>query len=370
MSDLAEPDFIERDADAIVAEMIAKFEAETGRLLQPAQIERLLVNLYAYQETLLRTSVQEAAKQNLVAYATAPMLDYLGQLVGVTRLAAAKAVAKASFVLTEIQSVDVTVPAGTRLRTEDGNQSFVTDLALTVPAGAASGSVVVTAESAGSSANGYSAGSLLTPLALLPNITKVSLSVASSGGTDVEDDERLRGRIMAASNTFSGAGPIGAYKARVLEAHADIIDCAVLSPNPGEIRIYVLAADGPAAQTILDAVSSHLSDETVRPLGDQVSVLAPVTVDFGVSATITPTTTANILTLEAEINAALMALTDNWASMLGADIVPSRLSAAISALSGVYDVAITSPAATIAVAAGEVARLTGITLAIAEAVDG
>ncbi|SQD11413.1 phage-related baseplate assembly protein J [Escherichia coli] len=32
---LTEPDFIERDADKITAEMIAKYEADTGKTLYP-----------------------------------------------------------------------------------------------------------------------------------------------------------------------------------------------------------------------------------------------------------------------------------------------------------------------------------------------
>ena len=51
---LTEPDFIERDADKITAEMIAKYEADTGKTLYPAQAERLLIDLWAYREMLVR----------------------------------------------------------------------------------------------------------------------------------------------------------------------------------------------------------------------------------------------------------------------------------------------------------------------------
>ncbi|XLM22137.1 baseplate protein, partial [Chromobacterium piscinae] len=85
---LPEPDFIPRDPAAITAEIIAQYEQISGKTLYPAQVERLLIDVIAYRETLVRIGIQEAAKQNLVAYARAPMLDYLGQLVGVTRLPA------------------------------------------------------------------------------------------------------------------------------------------------------------------------------------------------------------------------------------------------------------------------------------------
>ncbi|STI00519.1 phage-related baseplate assembly protein J [Escherichia coli] len=65
----------------ITAEMIAKYEADTGKTLYPAQAERLLIDLWAYREMLVRVAVQEAAKQNLVAFSREPMIDYLGELV-------------------------------------------------------------------------------------------------------------------------------------------------------------------------------------------------------------------------------------------------------------------------------------------------
>ncbi|MGK3446175.1 baseplate protein, partial [Escherichia coli] len=42
----------------ITAEMIAKYEADTGKTLYPAQAERLLIDLWAYREMLVRVAVQ------------------------------------------------------------------------------------------------------------------------------------------------------------------------------------------------------------------------------------------------------------------------------------------------------------------------
>lgn len=83
---LPEPSFIDRDPVAITAELKAAWEASTGKTLYPGQVESLLIDLIAYRESLVRIGIQEAAKQNLVAYASAPMLDYLGELVGVYRI--------------------------------------------------------------------------------------------------------------------------------------------------------------------------------------------------------------------------------------------------------------------------------------------
>lgn len=74
------------DASAIRAEIAAAYEAATGKTLYPAQVESLLVDLIAYRETLIRAAINDTARQNLVRFARAPMLDYLGELVGVARL--------------------------------------------------------------------------------------------------------------------------------------------------------------------------------------------------------------------------------------------------------------------------------------------
>lgn len=85
-SKLAEPNFIDRDANKITAELVAKYEEFSGKLLYPAQADRLMIDVIAYREMLIRNSINEAAKQNLIAFASGVMLDYLGDFFGVVRL--------------------------------------------------------------------------------------------------------------------------------------------------------------------------------------------------------------------------------------------------------------------------------------------
>lgn len=83
---LPEPSFVARDPAAITADIIAQYESLTGKTLYPAQIERVLIDIIAYRESLLRVALQDAAMQCLVRYARAPMLDMLGEGVGTPRL--------------------------------------------------------------------------------------------------------------------------------------------------------------------------------------------------------------------------------------------------------------------------------------------
>src|SRR6202035_5254462 len=121
------------DPNLILADMVAAFQVAAGRTLQPAQVERLLINLYAYRESLMRNAIQYAGQQNLLAFAAFPMLDYLGQLLSVTRLAAQAASVMLQFTLASILSVSYTISAGTLVGTCDGQFAFATTSDLTIP---------------------------------------------------------------------------------------------------------------------------------------------------------------------------------------------------------------------------------------------
>ena len=61
MTQLPEPNFIDRDPELITKEWVELYEKKSGKVLQPAQIERLMVDVGAYRETILRMKIQETA---------------------------------------------------------------------------------------------------------------------------------------------------------------------------------------------------------------------------------------------------------------------------------------------------------------------
>ena len=185
---LPDPDFIDRDAQAVTSEMVSQYEAQAGKNLYPAQPERLMVDVIAYRETLLRIAIQEAAKQNLVRFARAPMLDYLGELVCVSRLPARAAQAAP---LPE----SAVIPAGAGLRAKDGSL-FILQSGLTLPAGAASATGVAVAAGTGTAGNGFMPGEITGPDGSLwpENVAAVNVTT-SFGGAAVSagrDGDRLQ----------------------------------------------------------------------------------------------------------------------------------------------------------------------------------
>lgn len=337
------------DPNLVLADMIAAFQSASGRTLYPAQVERLLINLYAYRESLVRAAIQYTGQQNLLAYAAYPMIDYLGQLVGVTRLDGVAATCTLQFTLTQPLTVPQIIPAGTQVATQDGSYVFATTSALTIPVGATTGSVQGQCTATGAGANGYLPGQASVLVGGNAIVASASNTSTTAGGSEVETDDHLRTRIQAAPNQYSTAGPSGAYRFWAISADPTIIDAQVVSPAPGQVAVYVLTgpvtvqpAPGPnstgiAASAVLDEVAAAVNADTVRPLCDTVNAYAVTEVDYAVSATVTLFANADPFSTEAAAYAAAQQLAINLASSVQNDIVPSQWVAALS-VSGVYEV--------------------------------
>jgi phage-related baseplate assembly protein len=355
--------------------MVASFQALAGRTLYPAQVERLLIDLYAYRESLVRNAIQYAALQCLVAFAAYPMLDYLGELVGVTRLSAEGASCTLQFTLAAVQPGSIVIPAGTLVGTQDGQFAFATQSALTIPAGATTGTVFatcITPDSGTSSSNGYAVGQVsvqLNPNTLISAVTNITVT---SGGSPIETDAHLRDRIQAAPNQFSVAGPVGAYRFWALSADPSIIDVLVYSPVPGTVNVVVLTgpitqpASSPnnsavASAALLNKVQGVVNADSIRPLTDTVNSLAVTEVDYQVQGTVTLYSDADPATAMAAATAAATQLAQNLASRIQRDIVPEEFIAAIGSAPGVYRVQLTSPAYT-QLTPGQWANCTAISL--------
>ncbi|MGH7102879.1 MAG: baseplate assembly protein [Acetobacteraceae bacterium] len=340
------------DPNLILTDMIAMFEQVTGRTLYPAQVERLLINLYAYREALVRNAIQYTGQQNLLAFASYPMLDYLGQLLGVVRLASVAATCTIQFTLTGALTVAFTVAAGTQVGTSDGNFIFTTNAALIIPIGATSGSVAATCTTAGDAANGYLAGQVDILLGADALIADVANTTTTGGGSETESDDHLRTRIQAAPNQFSTAGPSGSYRYWTLTADSTITDAQVVSPAPGEVSVYALCGPitlqpaatpntiGIASSGVLAEITAILNSATIRPLCDTVTAYAVTEVDYTITATVTMFANAIASSTQAGCQAAAVQLAIDIAAQVQVDLVPSQWIAALS-VAGVYEVVVT-----------------------------
>lgn len=352
---MTEPSFIDRDGGQILADMTALYEQISGKVLQPAQAERLLINAFAYRELLLREQVQYAALQTLVSFASAPALDYLGELVGVYRLSASAATTTIQFSLIAGHG-GVVIPEGTRVATSDGKVIFATTEATDVNAGVLTADVQCFTTALGESGNGYTIGEVNEILDPQPFLTGASNLDITAGGANQETDDVLRERIKLAPEAFSTAGSEGAYKFHAKSASPAILDVAVTSPTPGEVNIYPLTATLPTAPSILALVDAACNSEKVRPLTDTVTVLTPTSVAYDITVEVECYNDANTVTVQEQIEANLAEYAAVNSKRLGLDIVRSQIIAKCM-VEGVYDVTIVEPATDIVIAATEVPQI-------------
>lgn len=345
MIQLPEPNFIERDAEKITQEWIALYEEKTGKKLQDAQIERLLIDVGAYRENLLRIKIQEVAKSNLLTYAPMEVLEHLAELVGVHKLEAKFAQTVMEFSINEILDFDIFIPKGTEIETEDGKFTFITDEDISISAGMLSACVNATCNATGIDANNYDIGkinNLLTPLAF--EVDNVSNIQKSYGGANAESADSLRERIRLAPESYSNAGSKGAYRFHTLSAHQSVIDVEVLSSAPGIVDIYPLVDSGNPSPEIIKIISDYLSDEKVRPLTDKVVVHSPEKINFTITANLILYLNADLNTVQTLVNERLNEYKKEIASQLGKDIVPTQIIAILNSIYGVYKVELLSPA--------------------------
>jgi len=347
MNRLPAPEFVRNDPAAIEADLIAQYEAAAGKKLYPAQIELLLIHLIAYAQSQILAAIQHTGEQMLVRTSTAPVLDYLGDLVGTRRLLAQPARATFAFTLPAPAATPTLIPFGTRIVSQDGRVSFTTDADLFIAAGQTSAQVNATCEVSGTVGNDWPAGSLTVLDAPLPFDATVRNTSIPSGGADEEDDERYRLRIISAPEAYTNAGSYGAYRHHAMSAHQSIVDVAVYGPTegepPGQVALYPLTETGLPSDTLLAQVAAAVSNERVRPLTDWVVVRSPQAVDYDITAALTFYTSAERVDAMQRARAALDAWLAERQRLLGVDLVPEQISAVLH-VPGVYRVQVTSPA--------------------------
>ena len=363
------PNFINRDAQTIINEMVADYQLRTGRVLEPAQVETLLINAYAYREYLIRNQIQDAASQNLLAFARFPMLDYLGELVGVTRLASAAAQTTLEITLTPGHG-DVVIPSGLRVATTDGRAIFEFIQDVPILTGTDIATVTAISQTNGVLANNYGLGIISVILDPQPYLASIENITVSEGGSDEETDEPLRQRIKLAPNAFSTAGPYKAYEYWAKSASPIIIDVAVTNPIPGTVEVFPLVEGLSVTPTeILDLVDFVLNDDRIRPLSDTVIVSSPTAVNTAITIGLVVydgAVQADILTV---VQSNLETFRDGRRKLLGQDIVIDQIKA-LCMVDGVYKSNVTVPATDLIITETQFANITAINVTVTGTNEG
>jgi phage-related baseplate assembly protein len=340
---LPDVSFAQKSPEQIEAEILAYIEAETGIKPAPADPRRKFIQALVAWAAQQRAVIDYTGKQNLLAYAVDAFLDHIGASRHTPRIEAKAATATQRFYLSVAQQQ--TIPAGTRVTAGD-NVFFETTQAVTVQIGQTYADVEVRCTEPGAKGNGYAIGQLNQLVDPIQWVSRTENITVTSGGADVEANDPYAERIRLAPESFSVAGPEGAYVYWAKTASADIVDVLVGSPSPGEVEIRPLLKDGGIPdQTVLEAVAAACNDRKVRPLTDFVQVLAPEAVSYDINLTywIATSDSSLVTSIQTKVNEAVEAYKTWQKSKLGRDIDPSELIYLIKQ-AGAKRVVVTSPA--------------------------
>ncbi|MCT8975486.1 baseplate J/gp47 family protein [Clostridium sp. CX1] len=340
---LPDINFLEKDPEKIENDMLSYVETQTGITLSNADPRRKFIQglvLYVTQE---RNNLNYALKQNLLAYAEDDFLDHKGEDVSTPRLGASAAVTTMKFIIEENRVDVLTIPKGTRFLVGD-NTYFATDETLTVPAGENTIQIAATCTEAGITGNGYLPGEITNLVDPLPWVKEVKNITTSNGGVDIEDDNPYAERIRIAPESFSVAGPEGAYEYWAKTASQDIIDVKVDSPSEGTVDIRILLQDGKLpSEEMIDKVLEICSDKKIRPLTDHVTVNIPEVVNYNVDVQywISKSKSSVLTSIQQKIQQAFQDYLIWQKSKLGRDVDLSELIARLKE-AGAYRVSVNS----------------------------
>lgn len=323
---LPDVEFLETDAETIKAEILIGYEQASGRTLAAGDPVRLFLLSLASIIIQQRTTINQAAQQNLLTYAQGEYLDALGALLSVERLEESRAVTTIKFTLSQALATVYTIPAGTEVT--NGTVTFATDHDLDIPKGELSGSVTASCTVPGEVGNDYLAGQVTTIVKPMTFVAKAENVTITTGGSEAESDASLAERIRLAPNSFSVAGPEKAYIYHAKSVSSSVIDVSVTSPTPGEVDVYVLLSGGvlPQEET-LQQISDYLNDSSIRPLTDYVKVLAPKAVNYQIELHywIGREDSSRAEQIKAEVTAAVEKYRLWQQGKIGRDILPAKL---------------------------------------------
>jgi phage-related baseplate assembly protein len=284
-------DFCIKDASVIESDVISKYEnmfflfTRIAKTLGRGDPVRLFLLSMIYQLVVQRSIVDSTGKENLLKYSHGANLDNLGAKWGLRggRLQPTSATTTLRFTLSNLLTSESTIPLGTLAQSSNAQQFKTTQEGTIVPGGLTIDLPAIAVNS-GEASNGLVAGQINQLVQWsAPFLVSVANTVTSSGGSDEETDDHLRARIWMAPESFSVAGPYGAYEYWAASANPNIIDVSVWSdpPNAGKVFIHPLMEGGRLpTQAELDQVYNICNADDIRPLTDQVLVSAPIVVSY------------------------------------------------------------------------------------------
>lgn len=238
--------FVSSDSDGIVSELISKYEEITEHTLHPGDPERIFLAWVASVIVQERVNQNYIGNQNLPSRAEGENLDALGEWIyALKRRPEQPARCVERFTISEAQSTAILIPKGTRVT--DTSKSliwFTTEDAL-VEIGSTTADVEIQCETPGAIGNGYAAGQINTLIDVDSVLYYRSCTNTNEtdGGAGRDSDDTYFEMMRASLDSFSTAGPKGAYEFWAKSVSNEIADVKAILPRFAReetLTVYVL----------------------------------------------------------------------------------------------------------------------------------
>lgn len=272
-------DFVKFDVSSTLEQAIEKFQEESGEILFAGDERRMVINSFMYLAEIIMNEINYQANNNFIATCDEETLFEKAKERHCYRIESKKATTKVRFFKSGTETV--VIPEGTRV-TGDGVFFFQTVRVDEIEGEYAD--IECIAVESGEEYNEIKAGEINILVDTIPYITRVESIKDTTGGSDIEDIEKFRERVLNAPKAYSTAGAKPAYIAKVKEVSQEIADVALVNDNT-DVKIYVLLQDGKIPEeSLLEKIRLHVFDETIRTFTDNIFVLAAEKKEYEIKA--------------------------------------------------------------------------------------
>ena len=343
--------------DGIYSEMAAVFARQTG--LEAGAAGDLAVRLYAVaaQVYSLYLQAEWTRRQCFPQTAEGEYLDLHAGLRGVERKSAARAKGTIRFSVPAAAESGRSIPAGTVCMTA-GLVRFETTENAVLKAGALYADVPARALELGTAGNA-AAGTILTMAVAPMGVASCSNPEAFTGGTDAEDDESLRKRVLDTFRRLAN-GANAAYYEQTAMAFDEVAAVTVLprKRGVGTVDVVIATQKGTPGAELLERVEDKL--QKAREIAVDVAVSAPTTKTVNVAIQVQAAESRD----GAQVRGAVKQAVREWftGERLSGPVLRAELGSVVYAVAGVENYAITAPAADIPAAAGTLPVLGTLTV--------
>ena len=346
-----------RSVEEIYAQMRADMEERCG--FQPEDSCDLAVRLYAAAAQIQALEMQAdwVLDQSFPQTAQGVYLERHAAMRGLTRIDGTQAEGTLRFSVDLAPASDLVIPQGTVCMTAEETR-FETTAAGSLKAGELS--VDIPARAVESGASGNAAPDTITILTACPiGVTHCTNPKAFSGGSDPEDDESLRGRVLESYQRLPN-GANAAWYEKTAMSHTGVVAARAVgrARGIGTVDVYIASAAGTPSEELLQQVQADIQEK--REIAVDVKVLAPTEKQVDITMQVAA---ASGWSGEEAVAAAEQAVTAFFSGqLLGKTVRLAELSSLVFSLESVSNVRITAPQEDAAAQQSELAVLGELTV--------